>query len=99
MTPSSTSGKEHKTAPFRVELAPAARRSLDRLHGVDLARLRAAIEGLAENPRPRGCRKLAARKDFYRIRVGDFRVIYAVHDQESGVIITKVARRATKTYR
>lgn len=42
---------------------------------------------------------MAAEKDFYRIRVGDYRVIYAINDEDSIVIITKVARRTTKTYR
>jgi mRNA interferase RelE/StbE len=99
LTPSSTSKNEHGAAPYRVELTPAATRSLDRLRGPDLARLRTAIEGLAKDPRPQGCRKLAARKDFYRIRVGDYRVIYTIGDEQSRVIITKVARRTTTTYR
>jgi mRNA interferase RelE/StbE len=99
LTPSGTSGNERTTATYRVELAPSARRSLDRLHGADLARLRTAIEGLADQPRPRGCRKLARKRDFYRLRVGDHRVIYAVRDQDRWVIVTKVARRTTTTYR
>jgi len=99
LTPSSTSENEHAAANYRVELAPAASRSLDRLHGSDLARLRAAIESLADDPRPRSCRKLAPKRDFYRIRVGDYRVIYAVRDHDRAVIVTKVARRTTTTYR
>ena len=99
MTPSSTSEREDAAQTYRVELTPAASRSLDRLHGSDLARLRAAIEGLADDPRPRSCRKLAPKRDFYRIRVGDYRVIYAVRDHDREVIVTKVARRTTTTYR
>ena len=99
MTPSSTSKNEHETAPYRVELAPAARKSLDRLRGADLARLGAAIQSLAKDPRPRGCRKLASGKDLFRIRVGTYTVIYFISDQDSTVIVTKVARRTTTTYR
>lgn len=99
MTPSSTSEKEEVARTYRVELAPSARRSLDRLHGSDLARLRTAIESLADDPRPRGCRKLVPKKDFYRLRVAHFRVIYTVADQDRAVIVTKVARRTTTTYR
>jgi len=99
LTPSSTSEKEEAARTYRVELAPSARRSLDRLHASELARLRTAIEGLADNPRPRGCRKLAHKRDFYRIRVGPFRVIYTIRDDDRAVIVTKVARRTTTTYR
>ena len=67
--------------------------------GPDPDRLRTAVEALAENPRPRGCRKLVARKDFYRIRVGDYRVIYSINDQRNTAVITKVARHTTTTYR
>lgn len=97
--PSSTSANERGAAPYRVDLAPPAGRALDRITGRDLDRLRTAIEGLAKNPRPRGCRKLVARKDFYRIRVGDYRIIYTINDPRKIVIVTKVARRTTTTYR
>jgi mRNA interferase RelE/StbE len=99
LTPSSTSDNEHEAPRYKVDIAPAARRSLDRLRGADLARLKVAVENLAKDPRPHGCRKLAAEKDFYRIRVGNYRVIYAVNDEDCIVIITKVARRTTTTYR
>jgi mRNA interferase RelE/StbE len=99
LTPSSTSENENAATPYRIELTPAAKKSLDRLHGADLARLRTAIEGLANHPLPRGARKLAAKRAIYRIRVGDYRVIYAIHDRESTVLVTKVARRTTTTYR
>jgi len=42
---------------------------------------------------------LAPKRDFYRIRVGDYRVIYTVRDHDHAVIVTKVARRTTTTYR
>jgi len=99
LTPSSTSENEHAAATYRVELTPAASRSLDRLHGSDLARLRTAIESLADEPRTRSCRKLAPKRDFYRIPVGDYRVIYTVRDHDRAVIVTKVARRTTTTHR
>lgn len=96
--PSTTSANEHEAVPYKVEIAPAARRSLDRIHGPDLDRLRTAVETSVENPRPRGCRKLVARKDFYRIRVGDHPVIYSINAQRNTAVITKVARRTTTTY-
>jgi mRNA interferase RelE/StbE len=51
-----------------------------------------AIDGLAVNPRPPGAVKLAGRDDF-RVRVGDYRVVYAVDDSERLVIVARVAHR------
>ena len=63
-----------------------------RLHGSVADRIAAAIDGLAINPRPTGTAKLAGRGDF-RIRVGDYRIVYAVDDAERIVIIARIAHR------
>jgi mRNA interferase RelE/StbE len=55
-------------------------------------RLRAAIDALAAEPRPRGAEKLAGR-DGYRIRVGDYRVVYAVDDGDRLVLVARIAHR------
>ena len=55
-------------------------------------RIREAIDGLAEQPRPVGCQKLAGRDD-YRIRIGEYRVVYAVDDAERVVIVARVGHR------
>ena len=52
----------------------------------------AAIDGLGINPRPAGSVKLAGRDDF-RIRVGDYRIVYAVDDAQALVIIARIAHR------
>ncbi len=82
----------------RVELAPAAQRQLRRLPPGDAARLRGPILALATEPRPRGAAKLAG-TDFWRLRVGDLRVIYLVDDAASLVVVLRVARRSESTYR
>lgn len=82
----------------RVELAPAAQRQLRRLPPGDAARLRGPILALAIEPRPPGALKLAG-TDFWRLRVGDLRVIYLVDDAASMVVVLKVARRSESTYR
>ena len=82
----------------RVELAPAAQRHLRRLPPGDAARLRGPILALAIEPRPPGAVKLAG-SDFWRLRVGDLRVIYLVDDAASLVVVLKVARRSESTYR
>jgi mRNA interferase RelE/StbE len=55
-------------------------------------RVKRAIDGLAEDPRPVGRAKLAGRDD-YRIHVGDYRVVYAVDDTEGLVIVARIAHR------
>ena len=55
-------------------------------------RVKAAIDGLAENPRPSSAVKLAGRDD-YRVRVGDHRIVYAVDDAERLVIVARIAHR------
>ena len=82
---------------YRLELTPRAQRDLDKLSGYDLERVVSDIRGLGENPRPRGARKI--RGPHYRIRVGVWRVIYAVFDKDQLVIVGKVARRSKRTYK
>lgn len=55
-------------------------------------RIAAAIDGLATDPRPSGAVKLAGRDDF-RIRVGDYRIVYAVDDAERLVLVARIAHR------
>lgn len=59
-------------------------------------RLYAKIDELATQPRPPGCLKLSGYADFYRIRVGDYRVVYQVRDKHLLVVVIRVApaRRA-----
>ena len=80
----------------RLELTTRAQHELDELSGDDLERVVAAIRGLKEDPRPRGAKKL--RGPIYRVRVGNWRIIYAVFDKDQLVIVGKVARRSKRTY-
>ena len=77
-------------------MTPKAKKGLDKLPLKDFRRLDKAIWALAQNPRPRGVKKL--RGPHYRIRVGDWRVVYAVFDKDKLVIVGKVARRSERTY-
>ena len=70
---------------------PSAAREFRRLHGSLRERIRSAIDGLAMDPRPAGVVKLAGRDD-YRVRVGDYRVVYAV-DDELVVLVARIAHR------
>ncbi len=56
-------------------------------------RLREAIDGLEQNARPSGCVKLAGAPDLYRIRVGDYRIVYQVDDTGHRLLILSIAHR------
>jgi len=60
---------------FRIEFAREATKDLRRIDRVWIPKIIAAIEDLAENPRPVGCKKLVGSEHTFRIRVGDYRVI------------------------
>ena len=88
---------------YRLEVSPAADRNLERLEERiqrrDFERLRSAIRSLADEPRPHGVRKIEGTERAYRIRVGDYRVVYEIYEQEDLVLILQVARRSETTYR
>ena len=88
---------------YRVEISPAADHDLERLkiriRMQDFERLRNAVRSLAEEPRPQGVRKIRGAEKAYRIRVGNYRVVYDVYDSDNLVLILQVARRSETTYR
>jgi mRNA interferase RelE/StbE len=84
---------------YSVELLDRkTRRQLDRIHEPDFSRIARAILKLEDDPRPPGCRKLRGLEG-WRIRVGNWRVIYHINDQECLVTIVAVRRRHEDTYR
>ena len=85
-------------ARYRVELSTAAQRQLKRLPPGEAARLRGPILALGIDPRPPGATKLVD-ADFWRLRVGDLRVIYSIEDPDPLVVVLRVARRSESTYR
>ena len=85
--------------PYRVEFAPGAERDLRRLPPQDLARLEPSIEGLGNEPRPSGVRKIRGQVHTWRIRIGPFRVIYDIDDELAMVVVLRVIRRSESTYR
>jgi mRNA interferase RelE/StbE len=78
---------------YTVEVKPSARRELEELPDNVLARVIRRLESLSRSPRPAGCKKLKGRKDLWRIRVGDWRVIYTIDDAVKLVSVTRVAHR------
>ena len=82
---------------FAIEITRRAARTLRGLKRDQelLGRIDDAIRGLAVDPRPRGCKKLEGRQfqNLYRIRVGDWRILYAVEDDRLIVLILEIVRR------
>jgi mRNA interferase RelE/StbE len=81
-----------------VELAPAAQRQLAKLPPGVTAELRAPILALGIEPRPAATSKLGG-TDLWRLRVGPFRIVYALDDSAALVIVVRIARRSESTYR
>jgi mRNA interferase RelE/StbE len=78
---------------YRVRLAPAAVRQLRKLDPPGRRRVQAAIDLLAEDPRPPGARQLVGGAGEWRVRTGDFRIIYDIRDEELLVLVVKVGHR------
>jgi mRNA interferase RelE/StbE len=78
---------------YRLLLKPAAERDLTDLPRDVLTRLDARIRSLAQVPRPRGAVKLAGADTLYRVRVGDYRILYEVSDAEQVVRVARVRHR------
>ena len=78
---------------YDVRLAPAAVRQLRKLEPAGRRRVQAAIDLLAAEPRPPSARQLVGGAGEWRVRTGDFRIIYEIHDQQLLVLVIKVGHR------
>lgn len=77
---------------YALSILPSAQKELARLSDSDYRRVVAAIQGLATTPRPVGCKKLTG-SDEWRIRVGQYRVVYEIEDAALVVTVIKVGHR------
>lgn len=77
---------------YRVFLRKSAADELGRIPKKDLVRIIERIRLLEHDPRPRGCEKLSA-LERYRVRQGDYRIVYAVDDDEKTVDVVKIGHR------
>lgn len=78
---------------YRVFLERAAEKQLKQLSAKLHDRVIAAVRALAKNPRPTGCRKLTGTDDDWRIRVGDYRVVYEIDDATKEVRVNRIRHR------
>jgi mRNA interferase RelE/StbE len=79
-------------ASYRLTFKRSAAKELDDLPAQVLARVVARVDSIAHNPRPVGCEQLSGEKK-YRIRQGDYRVVYSIDDAQSIVTVTKIGHR------
>lgn len=79
-------------ASYRLVFKQSVAKDLRVIPNSDVARILNRLESLTENPRPPGCEKLSTRER-YRVRQGDYRIIYEIHDAELIVFVVKVGHR------
>ncbi|MCF7855662.1 MAG: type II toxin-antitoxin system RelE/ParE family toxin [Candidatus Pacebacteria bacterium] len=77
---------------YAVEILRAAQKELAKIDRQAQSRIIAAIRNLATDPRPTGCKKLSGRSA-WRIRIGAYRVIYEIHDNQLVVLIITIGNR------
>lgn len=79
-------------ANYKIEIKKSASKEIAALPKSILVRVVELIGGLSENPRPGGCKKLSG-DEKYRIRVGDYRILYAIEEEIITVYVVKVGHR------
>jgi mRNA interferase RelE/StbE len=77
---------------YAIEILRSARKQLERIAADHQERVLTALEALAQTPRPDGCSKLTGR-EAWRIRIGDYRVVYEIDDEAKIVVIVVIAHR------
>jgi mRNA interferase RelE/StbE len=78
---------------FRIEWKKSTRKDLRKLPSATVDKIIAAVEGLAENPFPHGVEKLSGSEHAYRIRLGDYRVVYEVVAESKLIEVQRVRHR------
>jgi len=78
---------------YDIEISETAEKQLKKFQRGDQRRVARAIVALADEPHPRGSRKLSGYNDVFRIRVGRYRVIYSVSGNRLIIIILKIGHR------
>jgi mRNA interferase RelE/StbE len=79
---------------YEIRLTKRVERQLSKLVPEVQIRLQIAIDALDENPRPDGVKKLKGKDNQYRIRVGDYRIIYTIEDQILLIVVVQLGARS-----
>ena len=84
----------NEPAPYSVGYESAARKELSKLDLPIARRIARAVSALGADPRPAGCRRLVGYDNLWRIRIGDYRVVYMIKDTELIVLALRIAHRS-----
>ena len=79
---------------YQVKVNNSAEKSIKKFHKAVQSRIYNLLVSLGENPRPRGCKKLKGKRNLYRVKCGDYRVIYTIEDDVLLVTIIRVGYRS-----
>jgi mRNA interferase RelE/StbE len=78
---------------YRIEFTPRAERDFKSLDGSVRGRIRRRIDSLTENPYPSGVKKIEGEDEIYRVRVGDYRILYQIKGKILLVLIVRIGHR------
>jgi mRNA interferase RelE/StbE len=78
---------------YKIEFTRAAEKQLSDIPRIELKKLARRIEKLADDPFPQGHEKMKGREDLYRVRQGDYRILYSVFEGNLLVLIVKIGHR------
>lgn len=78
---------------YSVEISPSAERQIKALPKQEQARIIKRIAKLADDPLPSGVKKLKGMDSLYRVRQGDWRIIYTIENEQLSVLVVKVGHR------
>ena len=79
-------------ARYKLEFATSIRKDLKKIDKKEVRKILTSIEKLAEEPRPTGSKKLT-NEELFRVRIGNYRVIYEIHDNRLVVLVVKIGHR------
>ena len=82
-----------ESADWKIVVHRRAEKALYRLPNDGIKRIRTAISNLAHNPRPEGCIKLTGYDNLFRVRVGDWRISYAIEEDQLVILIVEISPR------
>lgn len=77
---------------YSIDILRSAQKQLRKINRQDQSRIISAIQALADHPRPQGCQKLSGRPA-WRIRIGSYRVVYEIHENQLLVLIVAIGHR------
>ena len=78
---------------YSIEFRPAALRDLRTIPKEMLLRVSRKVDSLSDSPRPPGVEKLSGSENSYRVRVGDYRILYQIEDEVLRVLVVRVGHR------